>query len=195
MQLIQSESQKAYTQSTIHSTRYLPSPFPAPLEGVNPFRIIPAPAPASVLSRKCARGVVAATSACVPGVTSEKSSGIGRLREPVSGDGLDGSAGLVGSGTDCALKIGSGRKAARPVVVVVRAKSGRGLRVGDRGGLFAPVDDVNREPVANDKEPVPDPEPAADAEKTEVALEFVEAANKELVPVLEELVDAPEATR
>lgn len=92
--------------------------------------------------------------------------------------------------------MGSGRKAARPVaLVVVGAKSGRGLRVGDRGGLLAPVDDVNREPVANDKDPVPEPDPAADAEKMEVALEFVEGANMELVPVLEELVDAPDGTR
>ncbi|KAG8678002.1 hypothetical protein FRC08_018149 [Ceratobasidium sp. 394] len=71
---------------------YLPSvPFVTALEGVKPFFIIPAPPPPKVLILACARGVVTATSACVPGVTSENSSGIGRFRELPSGDGFAGS--------------------------------------------------------------------------------------------------------
>jgi hypothetical protein len=86
---------KCVCTPTIHiynPTSYLPSPhFPAVRAGVNPFLITPAPAPARVLILVCARGVVAATSACVPGVRSENSSGIGRFREEPSGDGLDAS--------------------------------------------------------------------------------------------------------
>lgn len=158
--------------------------------------------------------MVTATSACVPGVTSENSSGIGRLRELLSlpGDALGSSTG-VGAEVGWALKMGSGRNAARPVpepVLLPRGalpdepidpeifgpKSGSAVLAGDRGdrgGLLPGTDLENFELAEVDRGLAV--VAVVDEEKMDVADEDADDAKAELAVVPAVLVDAVEVVR